>query len=430
MRIYKPHYLRPGTGQKYECKRYYVQFNVGGKLFRRSLGTIDKRVAEEKAHALRRKEERRASGLLDPAEEQGERPIADHLVDFESMLRSRGVSEAHRIDRMGCLDEFVKHGEVRRIRDLDEARATAWLASAKGRGLAARSVNRRFQALRQFARWAIANRRLSWDPFASLRPLNERVDRRHVRRALTPDEFAALLAAAERRPLAEKIKERVLKGVTPKERVKMLALGRARALAYSVAALTGLRRGELSRLRWGDVDLETKFVFVPAVSAKSKRDQSVPLRNDLAEALAAYRPKRPEASDLLFPPPLLPSLRTFKRDSVEAGLGTATRKDGKPRGCETYDLTDESGRTIDFHCLRVTFVSNLVAAGVHPRVAQALARHSKIETTMGAYTDLTSLDLRGAIEKTVAKRNAKKVSKRVSKKVSTQAAREASAAGA
>ena len=67
----------------------------------------------------------------------------------------------------------------------------------------------------------------------------------------------------------------------------------------------------------------------------------------------------------------------------------------------TLDLTDESGRSLDFHCLRVTFVSNLVVAGVHPRVAQALARHAKIETTMGAYTDLTSLDLRGAIEKTV-----------------------------
>jgi hypothetical protein len=48
-----------------------------------------------------------------------------------------------------------------------------------------------------------------------------------------------------------------------------------------------------------------------------------------------------------------------------AGVCTAT-------GQERYDLADESGRALDFHCLRVTFVSNLVAAGVHPRVAQAL----------------------------------------------------------
>jgi hypothetical protein len=42
---------------------------------------------------------------------------------------------------------------------------------------------------------------------------------------------------------------------------------------------------------------------------------------------------------------------------------------------------------------------NLVAAGVHPRVAQALARHAKVETTMAVYADLTALDLRGAVER-------------------------------
>lgn len=58
------------------------------------------------------------------------------------------------------------------------------------------------------------------------------------------------------------------------------------------------------------------------------------------------------------------------------------------------------GRRGYFHCLRVTFVSLLAAQGVHPRVAQALARHAKLETTMAAYTDLSLLDLRGAVEKT------------------------------
>ena len=46
----------------------------------------------------------------------------------------------------------------------------------------------------------------------------------------------------------------------------------------------------------------------------------------------------------------------------------------------------------------LTFVSRLSAAGVHPRTAQALARHSKIELTMKTYTDVRLLDLRGAAE--------------------------------
>ena len=401
MRLFKPEYSVPGKCTRYICSKWYVRFNFQGRTFRRSLHTTDKRLARRLASALRRREVRRSAGLLDPAEEHAERAIAEHLNDFESMLRSRGVSEAHRSGRMRVLGEFVRHGNVRRIRDLDEPRATSWLCSAKEKGLAARTTNCRLKALRQFVRWAIANRRLLWDPIVSLRLLNEQVDRRHVRRALAPDEFARLLAAAERRPLAEKVKERVIKGVTPEERAKLLALGRIRALAYSVAAVTGLRRGELSRMRWGDLNLEKRIVFVPASSAKSRRDQSVPLRSDLAVSLTEYRPTGVAAGDLVFPHPVFPTLRTFKRDAVEAGLGTSMREDGKPRGCETYDLTDDSGRSLDFHCLRVTFVSNLVAAGVHPRVAQALARHAKIETTMGAYTDLTSLDLRGAIERHV-----------------------------
>lgn len=399
MRLYKPKFTRPGSGEKYECPKWYVQFQVGTKLFRRSLGTTDKRVAEEKAAALRKREERRAAGLLDPAEEHRETALDKHLAAFETMLRTRGVSEAHLDDRMACLREFVAHARVARLADLDEPRAAAWLKARKDAGLSARSVNRRYQALRQFVRWCLDNRRLSWNPLASLRPLNERVDRRHVRRALTNEELARLLDAARRRPLEEKRVERVHKGVTPKQQAKLLALGRARALCYALAAGTGLRRGELRRLRWGDLDLDRRMVFVPAASAKSKRDQSVPLRSDLVAELAAYRPEGAAPGDGVFPGRLFPTLRTFKRDCVAAGFGSATRAEGASRGCERYDLADEAGRALDFHCLRVTFVSHLVAAGVHPRVAQALARHAKVETTMAVYADLTALDLRGAVER-------------------------------
>ena len=62
------------------------------------------------------------------------------------------------------------------------------------------------------------------------------------------------------------------------------------------------------------------------------------------------------------------------------------------------DGEDDQGRVVDFHSLRVTMISRLSAAGVHPRKAQALARHSKIELTMATYTDLRLLDLRAATE--------------------------------
>ena len=41
---------------------------------------------------------------------------------------------------------------------------------------------------------------------------------------------------------------------------------------------------------------------------------------------------------------------------------------------------------MDFHALRHTFISRLVKAGVHPKLAQDLARHSDIKLTMNRYT--------------------------------------------
>ena len=49
---------------------------------------------------------------------------------------------------------------------------------------------------------------------------------------------------------------------------------------------------------------------------------------------------------------------------------------------------DESGRWVDFHALRHTFITGLVTGGVNPKVAQTLARHSVITLTMDRYTHL------------------------------------------
>lgn len=47
---------------------------------------------------------------------------------------------------------------------------------------------------------------------------------------------------------------------------------------------------------------------------------------------------------------------------------------------------DESGRYADFHALRHTTGSLLAAGGIHPKVAQAIMRHSDINLTMSRYT--------------------------------------------
>ncbi len=49
---------------------------------------------------------------------------------------------------------------------------------------------------------------------------------------------------------------------------------------------------------------------------------------------------------------------------------------------------NDTGLYADFHSNRHTFITNLERAGVSPRRAQSLARHSDIRLTKGVYTHI------------------------------------------
>src|SRR5208337_1977898 len=60
---------------------------------------------------------------------------------------------------------------------------------------------------------------------------------------------------------------------------------------------------------------------------------------------------------------------------------------------------DENGRHLDFHALRHTFATMLATAGISPRVAMELMRHSDMRLTAKTYTDAMRLPLFGELEK-------------------------------
>lgn len=69
-----------------------------------------------------------------------------------------------------------------------------------------------------------------------------------------------------------------------------------RRLMIEIAALSGLRRGELARLDWSHVDLERKILYVRG-RTKTRRERAVPICEELRAALAAW----PERSGPVFP---------------------------------------------------------------------------------------------------------------------------------
>ena len=167
---------------------------------------------------------------------------------------------------------------------------------------------------------------------------------------------------------------------------------RDRALVYRTLVLTGLRRGELASLTIGSLELAapTPFAVLAAGDEKNGQGSEIPLRADLvaelrewiAEKRAGFAGSDSEFSNL----PLF---------AVPAGLVRVLNRDLKVAG---IPKTDERGRTVDVHAMRMTLATMLNKSGVAPRTAQEIMRHSDIRLTMATYADAKLLNVSGALD--------------------------------
>jgi integrase len=152
---------------------------------------------------------------------------------------------------------------------------------------------------------------------------------------------------------------------------------------YLFALHTGLRRAEIEALLWCDVFLDAPkpYVLARASTTKNRLDAKIWLHGDLVEVLREIRPKDPALDEQVFP--RAPSMYGLKKDLEVAGI----------------PYKDALGRQADFHSLLHTFGTNLSKAGVLPRVAMDLMRHSDLQLTMKVYTDANMLPAAEGIEK-------------------------------
>lgn len=133
---------------------------------------------------------------------------------------------------------------------------------------------------------------------------------------------------------------------------------------------TGLRLGELMRLRWIDVDLGAAIVSVPDED-KRKPGGKVPL-NDAAMAVFRQRLAAQEGAVRVFPP--------LAGGTTRGGLSIQFRKLVDQLGFNE-GIEDKRHRIV-FHTLRHTFASWLALAGTDIYRIKTLMRHRNIEMTM------------------------------------------------
>lgn len=382
MRIFRATY-KDLEGKQREVAKWHVEIRDHEKRIRKLSAFTDKKSSEEFGRKLEKLVAYRVSGerptgdlalwleslpanvtdkllqigILNVTHMAANKPLREHLQDWRLSLSAKNDCQSHIKQEVNKISRTMEACGFKTWSDISASRLEAYLAELRGspgKGISIRTSNGYLGAFRSFVRWAVKDRRLAESPIEHLSPLNAKTDLRHPRRALSTEELRRLMAAARSGPDFQKIS------------------GPERALLYRLAAETGFRAKELRSLTRSSFNLKGKppTITVAIEDAKNKREDTMPLRPETALVLQDHLAmKFPQAKAFNIPN------RDYTAEMMRFDLEAA----GIP-------YKDEAGRYADFHSLRHTFGTSLAAAGVHPKVAQDLMRHSTIGLTMDIYT--------------------------------------------
>jgi integrase len=161
-----------------------------------------------------------------------------------------------------------------------------------------------------------------------------------------------------------------------------------------VAAVTGLRRGELVGLKWEDVDFDNAKIhvrrsLVDQMEGEPKTEASkrpIPMEPALAFALSPWREQtsysKPE--DWVFASPF-----TLGRTPYWPGM--VLDKSIKPAA-----IAAGITKRVGWHTFRRTIATLLLSSGADIKVTQELLRHASPMMTLGTYAQAISEDKREA----------------------------------
>jgi integrase len=229
-------------------------------------------------------------------------------------------------------------------------------------GLSARTVTHMHRVLREALQQAVQWQVLPRNPADLVKP--PKVERQQMR-VLDADGTVELIEAARGTPMFVPI---------------------------SLGVRCGLRRGEVVALRWRNVDLERGQISV--VASAEQTDKGV----------REKEPKNGKGRTVVLSATEVEDLRSHRAKQAEGLLAlgvrltddhhVVAREDGQP--LQPRSLTHAfikfqrrhgaQGKGIRLHDLRHSHATHMLAAGVHPKIAQERLGHSSVGITLDLYS--------------------------------------------
>jgi integrase len=254
-------------------------------------------------------------------------------------------------------------------------RIESWKARRLSEGRSPSTVLRDLFTLSSVLRRAVKAGELAENPMQ--RVDKPRIDRRGKVRFLDEAEESQLrMALGERDEIMKNIRaaanDRRQKRREPLLPT-LLRFGDHLAPAVLLTMNTGLRRGELLKLRWASVDFDRRLLTVEGRNAKSRQTRHVPLNDEAASVLSSWREQSGDGA------------RVF---DITTGFKTSW-----------HALLTRAG-IIQFrwHDLRHHFASRLVQRGVPLNTVRDLLGHSTVQMSL-RYAHLAPDQRREAVAK-------------------------------
>jgi integrase len=305
---------------------WYVDYYVGPRRVREKVGPS---IGEAKM-ALKARQGEIVQGrfrLSRPPCTMTFKTLAESYEKLVSTLKRGYHSERYRIATLKSY--FGKH----RLSDLTAEHAEKYKVQ-RSRVVAPATINRELGNLKHMMRMAIAWKYLDTNPFADVGFLH--VPGR-AERVLEADEEKKLLAACN------EVRSAHLRPI------------------ITLALNTGIRKGEILSLKWPQVDLVKRTIYV--LEAKSEQGRRYIPMNDTVHELFSRLPRK-RGTQLVFPSP---RNRGRRMRDHKVGFAKAVRLAEIPH--------------IRFHDLRHSFATRLVRGGTNLITVQRLLGHARITMT-------------------------------------------------
>jgi integrase len=222
----------------------------------------------------------------------------------------------------------IRHGDIENFKRTRLATPTR-----RGTQMTIASVNRELALLRAILAQAIRDGVLIHNPFIGKTRLISISDERRRERLISFEDEERLLACC----------------TGPREHLRALII---------CALDTGMRRGEILKLQWADVDFASRVITVKAFNTKTMRQRTVAMTARLTDELEALRIKAsPQPDELVF----------GITDNFKRAFRTA---------CKMAGLDD-----LRYHDLRHVAATRLIQAGLPREQVGRILGHTQANTT-------------------------------------------------